>query len=210
MNPRSSKYETAYACEGKTLTLECDPGNVINLIRANYGRFSITICNDHGNVEWSVNCMSPKSLRVLHAKCALKHKCSVLASTSLFGDPCPGTHKYLEAHYQCISALQTSTTTGRPPPPWITSAPSIWTAATVRVPVAVSQEVSLDVKEEQVISTSGVTEPIVTTRQWIVGLVVRKDPGNGNGRVIQKLSDSSGKKILLFKMFSADPLVVHL
>ncbi|XP_055714578.1 latrophilin Cirl isoform X2 [Phlebotomus papatasi] len=158
-----SKYETAYACEGKTLTLECDPGNVINLIRANYGRFSITICNDHGNVEWSVNCMSPKSLRVLHAKCALKHKCSVLASTSLFGDPCPGTHKYLEAHYQCISALQTSTTTGRPPPPWITSAPSIWTAATVRVPVAVSQEVSLDVKEEQVISTSGVTEPIVTT-----------------------------------------------
>ncbi|XP_055690402.1 latrophilin Cirl isoform X2 [Lutzomyia longipalpis] len=129
----ASKYETAYACEGKTLTIECDPGNVINLIRANYGRFSITICNDHGNVEWSVNCMSPKSLRVLHAKCALKHKCSVLASTSLFGDPCVGTHKYLEAHYQCISATQTSTTTGRPPPPWlITSAPSVWTSTTLR------------------------------------------------------------------------------
>ncbi|XP_059609740.1 latrophilin Cirl [Phlebotomus argentipes] len=128
-----SKYETAYACEGKTLTLECDPGNVINLIRANYGRFSITICNDHGNVEWSVNCMSPKSLRVLHTKCALKHKCSVLASTSLFGDPCAGTHKYLEAHYQCISATQTPTTTGRSPPPWlITSPPSVWSSPTMR------------------------------------------------------------------------------
>lgn len=64
----ASKYETAYACESKTLTIECEPGDIINLIRANYGRFSITICNDHGNVEWSVNCMSAKSLRVLHTK----------------------------------------------------------------------------------------------------------------------------------------------
>lgn len=92
-----------YACEGKTLTIECEPGDLINLIRANYGRFSITICNDHGNVDWSVNCMSAKSLRVLHSKCAHKQNCSVLASTNMFGDPCPGTHKYLEAHYQCVS-----------------------------------------------------------------------------------------------------------
>ncbi|KAH8370773.1 hypothetical protein KR093_004911, partial [Drosophila rubida] len=114
------KYQTAYACEGKKLTIECDPGDIINLIRANYGRFSITICNDHGNVEWSVNCMFPKSLTVLNSRCAHKQSCSVLAATSMFGDPCQGTHKYLEAHYQCISAAQTSTTTNRPsPPPWV-------------------------------------------------------------------------------------------
>nr|B4KMZ1.1 RecName: Full=Latrophilin Cirl [Drosophila mojavensis] len=116
------KYQTAYACEGKQLTIECEPGDLINLIRANYGRFSITICNDHGNVEWSVNCMFPKSLTVLNSKCSHKQSCSVLAATSMFGDPCPGTHKYLEAHYQCISAAQTSTTTNRPsPPPWVLS-----------------------------------------------------------------------------------------
>ncbi|XP_064543940.1 latrophilin Cirl [Drosophila montana] len=116
------KYQTAYACEGKKLTIECEPGDLINLIRANYGRFSITICNDHGNVEWSVNCMFPKSLTVLNSKCSHKQSCSVLAATSMFGDPCPGTHKYLEAHYQCISAAQTSTTTNRPsPPPWVLS-----------------------------------------------------------------------------------------
>lgn len=97
------KYETAYACEEKTLTIGCEPGYVINLIRANYGRFSITICNDQGNVDWSVNCMSAKSLRVLYAKCSHKQNCSILASTNTFGDPCPGTHKYLEAHYQCVS-----------------------------------------------------------------------------------------------------------
>ncbi|XP_037051049.1 latrophilin Cirl-like isoform X3 [Bradysia coprophila] len=129
------KYETAYACEGKTLTIECEPGNLINLIRANYGRFSITICNDHGNVDWSVNCMSAKSLRVLHSKCAHKQNCSVLASTNMFGDPCPGTHKYLEAHYQCVSAAQTSATTTRPSPPWlITSQPSVWSTSTIRGP----------------------------------------------------------------------------
>uniref|UniRef100_A0A182Q5V6 Uncharacterized protein n=1 Tax=Anopheles farauti TaxID=69004 RepID=A0A182Q5V6_9DIPT len=132
----SPKYETAYACEGKTLMIECEPGDLINLIRANYGRFSITICNDHGNVDWSVNCMSPKSLRVLHSKCAQKQNCSVLASTSMFGDPCPGTHKYLEAHYQCVSAAQSSTTTNRPSPPWLkTSQPIVWSTSTVRSPV---------------------------------------------------------------------------
>lgn len=62
------KYQTAYACEGKKLTIECEPGDLINLIRANYGRFSITICNDHGNMEWSVNCMFPKSLTVLNSR----------------------------------------------------------------------------------------------------------------------------------------------
>ncbi|XP_055640427.1 latrophilin Cirl [Toxorhynchites rutilus septentrionalis] len=130
------KYETAYACEGKTLMIECENGDLINLIRANYGRFSITICNDHGNVDWSVNCMSPKSLRVLHSKCAQKQNCSVLASTNMFGDPCPGTHKYLEAHYQCVSAAQSSTTTNRPSPPWLkTSQPIVWSTSTVRNPV---------------------------------------------------------------------------
>ncbi|XP_036334438.1 latrophilin Cirl isoform X2 [Rhagoletis pomonella] len=63
--------------------------------------------------------MFPKSLTVLNSKCAHKQSCSVLATTSMFGDPCPGTHKYLEAHYQCISASQTSTTTNRPSPPWV-------------------------------------------------------------------------------------------
>lgn len=62
------RYETAYACEGKTLKIGCGEGSVIHLIRANYGRFSITICNDHGNTDWSVNCMSTRSLRVLHSR----------------------------------------------------------------------------------------------------------------------------------------------
>lgn len=64
----SEPYDTAYACEGKILRIECKNGELIDLLRANYGRFSITVCNDHGNTEWSVNCMAPKSRRVLQAK----------------------------------------------------------------------------------------------------------------------------------------------
>ncbi|KAI5636450.1 hypothetical protein NE865_10799 [Phthorimaea operculella] len=121
------RYETAYACEGKTLKIGCAEGSVIHLIRANYGRFSITICNDHGNTDWSVNCMSTKSLRVLHSRCSMHQNCSIQASTSIFsGDPCPNTLKYLEAHYQCVPASTTSTT-NRPSPPWlITSQPTVW------------------------------------------------------------------------------------
>ncbi|CAG9796159.1 unnamed protein product, partial [Diatraea saccharalis] len=120
------RYETAYACEGKTLKIGCSEGSVIHLIRANYGRFSITICNDHGNIDWSVNCMSTKSLRVLHSRCSMHQNCSILASTNVFSDPCPNTLKYLEAHYQCVPASTTSTT-NRPSPPWlITSQPTVW------------------------------------------------------------------------------------
>ncbi|XP_011503866.1 PREDICTED: latrophilin Cirl-like [Ceratosolen solmsi marchali] len=121
------RYDTAYECEGKTLRIECREGELIHLIRANYGRFSITICNEHGNTDWSVNCMSPKSFRVLYNKCNQQQNCSIVASTSHFGDPCPNTLKYLEAHYQCISASTTTTTTWRPSPPWLlTSQSSIW------------------------------------------------------------------------------------
>ncbi|XP_042859816.1 latrophilin Cirl-like isoform X4 [Penaeus japonicus] len=112
-----TRYRTAYACEGSTMNMECDPGHVINLIRANYGRFSITICNEHGNTEWSVNCMSARSHRVLHDKCTQRQNCSVAASTRGFGDPCPGTLKYLEAHYQCVP-VDPPQHTARPRPHW--------------------------------------------------------------------------------------------
>ncbi|KAK9723171.1 GPCR proteolysis site, GPS, motif [Popillia japonica] len=129
------RYETAYACEGKTLKIGCQEGEVIKLIRANYGRFSITICNDHGNTDWSVNCMSQKSLRVLHARCFMQNNCTLDINNDVFDDPCPGTDKYLEVQFICTAA--TITTTNRPSPPWlITSQSPMWstTKTSVRPP----------------------------------------------------------------------------
>ncbi|XP_049823101.1 latrophilin Cirl isoform X3 [Aethina tumida] len=127
--PRIKKYryETAYACEGKTLKIECKEGELIKLIRANYGRFSITICNDHGNTDWSVNCMSPKSLQVLLRSCVQNDNstCIIDVNNEVFGDPCPDTHKYIEVQYYCDAT--TTTTTVRPSPPWlITSQSPMW------------------------------------------------------------------------------------
>ncbi|XP_055927340.1 latrophilin Cirl-like isoform X2 [Argiope bruennichi] len=93
-------YRTTYACEGKTLHIVCDEG-MIHLIRANYGRFSISICNDHGNLDWRVNCMSHHSFLIMQERCSLKTNCSVNVSSSTFHDPCPGTLKYLEVQYHC-------------------------------------------------------------------------------------------------------------
>ena len=57
--------KTSYACQGDRLDLQCPQGSVIKVMRANYGRFSVGICNQHGITDWSVNCMAPRSLRIL-------------------------------------------------------------------------------------------------------------------------------------------------
>ena len=57
--------KTSYACQGDRLELQCPQGSVIKVMRANYGRFSVGICNEHGITDWSVNCMAPRSLRIL-------------------------------------------------------------------------------------------------------------------------------------------------
>ncbi|KAH8035050.1 hypothetical protein HPB51_004291 [Rhipicephalus microplus] len=107
-NADPPRYRTAYACEGSQLRISCDEGHLVQLIRANYGRFSISICNEHGTLDWSVDCMSPRSFRVMQQSCDVKKGCTLPASTDVFGDPCPGTLKYLEAHYQCIPAELTT------------------------------------------------------------------------------------------------------
>ena len=66
--PDGTKYKTAYRCEDEELHISCDSGETISVIRANYGRFSIAICNKHGFTDWSVNCMSPRTTRVLQNK----------------------------------------------------------------------------------------------------------------------------------------------
>ena len=94
-------YETQYACEDTRLNISCAPGLHLDIIRANYGRFSIAICNAHGNTDWSVNCMSPRTLRVIRARCQGAQTCQVPVDSTIFGDPCPGTYKYIEVHYSC-------------------------------------------------------------------------------------------------------------
>ena len=54
------------------------------------------------------------------ARCGARQKCSVPVSSSLFGDPCPGTSKYVEVHFTCLTEnLPESTVSLQPSPPWL-------------------------------------------------------------------------------------------
>ena len=66
--PDGTRYKTDYRCEGDRMKVSCDSGETIQVVRANYGRFSIAICNDDGKTHWSVNCMSPKTRHILQNK----------------------------------------------------------------------------------------------------------------------------------------------
>ncbi|CAH2241947.1 jg9065 [Pararge aegeria aegeria] len=135
------RYETAYACEGKTLKIGCGEGSVIHLIRANYGRFSITICNDHGNTDWSVNCMSTRSLRVLHSRFSYDNKLILREMTLPYKGVLHLSQTICRYHLfmsvikaNSLTASTTSTTT-RPSPPWlITSQPTVWRSTAPPVP----------------------------------------------------------------------------
>ncbi|XP_046745914.1 latrophilin Cirl isoform X2 [Diprion similis] len=191
----SERYDAAYECEGKTLTIECGEGELIHLIRANYGRYSITICNEHGNTDWSVNCMSTKSFRVLFDRCDGRRSCTVDVNSNVFEDPCPGTTKYIEAQYSCIAA--TTTTTSRPSPPWlITSQPSVWSTAkpTVR-PIsrntAPVQPPPPPTPQTPVVIPTTLPSPTTTPAKAIVGNgYIDEDasqPGNGLGAPVPPL-----------------------
>ena len=66
----NNKYNTTYACEGSQMSINCDqPGTEINVIRSNFGRFSVTICNAQGELEWSVNCFSKNAVELIRRAC---------------------------------------------------------------------------------------------------------------------------------------------
>jgi hypothetical protein len=48
-------------------------------------------------------------------------------NSHIFGDPCPGTHKYVEVHFACAPRIL-ATTTKRPLPPWFlqSGADNLW------------------------------------------------------------------------------------
>ena len=123
----SSGYRRSrYGCEGTELQLTCEPGTVISPVRANYGRFSIKTCNPTGNSGWSTRCIQPTSLRQVSTLCTGQTACSIDVTSSVFGDPCPGTYKYLEVHYTCVrqeataaNSQQQAASLSADLPPWL-------------------------------------------------------------------------------------------
>eukprot|EP00058_Branchiostoma_floridae_P028482 XP_002613973.1 hypothetical protein BRAFLDRAFT_67461 [Branchiostoma floridae] len=94
--------KTAYGCRHEYLQLSCAEGETLWVLDANFGRTSTTHpCSSCNNCP--TDCRAASSLSVVRSACQGQRQCSVLAHHSVFGDPCSGINKYLEASYRCIT-----------------------------------------------------------------------------------------------------------
>ncbi|XP_030588509.1 L-rhamnose-binding lectin SML-like [Archocentrus centrarchus] len=106
------KYlQTSYACvpsihlitcEQSMVQLQCDEGHVIHVYHADFGRHDANICSfrqDASHLQ-NVKCSNPTDK--VAERCNGKHSCTMRASSTLFGDTCPKTYKYLELTYNCL------------------------------------------------------------------------------------------------------------
>ncbi|XP_037043163.1 L-rhamnose-binding lectin CSL3-like [Bradysia coprophila] len=100
--PMTTPIKHAVACEWTHLYIGCDPGKVISVLRANFGRLSSSVCNYDGKAAIRRDfCSSDRSLTVVNGACSGQQFCSVPATIQTFGDPCGDTNKYLEVDYIC-------------------------------------------------------------------------------------------------------------
>ena len=84
--------------------LRC-PDSTIHVVRANFGRFSVSICNSLAEADLNTSCdTSHTTSSLLRTRCDGRAACSVLASHQVFplSTICPSTtNNYLEVQYEC-------------------------------------------------------------------------------------------------------------
>jgi len=103
----SSDVVTVYGCEGHTVALNCPGAQGLRIVRANYGRFSISVCNPLARGDLDTSCSSEASTSLMLARrCAGRSSCNVLVSPIHLTSPCPGTPAYLEVQYTCDTATR--------------------------------------------------------------------------------------------------------
>ncbi|XP_023189045.1 L-rhamnose-binding lectin CSL3-like [Xiphophorus maculatus] len=99
--PRSfGGIKTVVACEGSEAHLSCAHEDIF-VISAKYGRSDRMTCSVGIPAEQTKNTNCATKAESVFQKCEGKSTCNVLASSSVFGDPCVGTYKYLDVIYLC-------------------------------------------------------------------------------------------------------------
>uniref|UniRef100_A0A669F0C4 SUEL-type lectin domain-containing protein n=1 Tax=Oreochromis niloticus TaxID=8128 RepID=A0A669F0C4_ORENI len=76
-------------------------GQVLLIHGADYGRRDSTTCSLNLPASQLQNVQCSKPISILADSCNGKSNCTVKVSSSVFGDPCFGTYKYLEMAYSC-------------------------------------------------------------------------------------------------------------
>ncbi|XP_052820041.1 D-galactoside-specific lectin-like [Mya arenaria] len=93
--------EDAIICEGLKGHIQCSPGQKISVYNANYGRTNNgTICPP--GPTSNPNCRAADSYTSIYNACNNKQRCDLAANNRVYGDPCPGTYKYIEVKFACL------------------------------------------------------------------------------------------------------------
>lgn len=96
-----SSCSHAVGCEGQKTYLVCGLGQALVVHNATYGRRDRSTCSrDRSKSQISRTDCATHSSKVAEI-CNGKRTCSVRADNNMFGDPCPGTYKYLTVDYSC-------------------------------------------------------------------------------------------------------------
>nr|XP_026692634.1 L-rhamnose-binding lectin SML isoform X1 [Ciona intestinalis] len=86
-------------CEGGSNRISCPTGYIINVLHAFYGRTDGTTC-PHPSIL-TTSCTAAGSSNIINDVCDGQQYCSLSANNQVFGDPCPGTYKYIKVEYKC-------------------------------------------------------------------------------------------------------------
>ncbi|KAL9985738.1 hypothetical protein ACROYT_G008178 [Oculina patagonica] len=91
--------KTKTVCEFEKATISCLNGGKIKVVEASFGRHDHSTCS-HSAIH-TIECHAENSLSVMQSRCDQNPSCELYADTIVFGDPCPGTYKYLEVKFTC-------------------------------------------------------------------------------------------------------------
>ncbi|KAL9950502.1 hypothetical protein ACROYT_G043009 [Oculina patagonica] len=89
-------------CEHQAMSINCG-SKLINIRSASYGRTQQGLCGSNGNT----NCHAGSSMTVARHECQGQKRCTLYVKNSAFGDPCPGTVKYLTIKRSPLDATYT-------------------------------------------------------------------------------------------------------
>ncbi|KAL2100434.1 hypothetical protein ACEWY4_004828 [Coilia grayii] len=104
--PWMTSAESKVVCEHQTMIIDCGQDKVIKIDKGNYGRTDRTTCiagRPSSQIQ-NTGCYLSKTVHDMANRCDGRSQCSVLASNSVFSDPCYGTFKYLEVYFRCLPA----------------------------------------------------------------------------------------------------------
>ena len=102
---------------------------------------------------------------VCSCRCQGKPSCRIPVDSKIFGDPCPGTNKYVEVHYTCEAVRKAQPTTVKALPPWLLDLAATPSSVVVTQPTTTTTTTATTTTttESSTITTTQTTEPTTTT-----------------------------------------------